>query len=138
MAYFCLLWARIRSSREARRELLFAAGLFIVYLMNKHWHVFDGVLPYRFARNHLNDLLAGTLFPCYVNVLMISSGLPYRIGDARHVFVLESACSLMWEVVAPLYVPMSTQDPLDVCSYFAGGLLYLAAKKASILIRRQP
>lgn len=118
-------WAKKHGGQEARRELLISLCLFAIYLLNKRWKVFLGVLPHHFAANHLNDLLAGALFPSYVNLLLALSGLPFRIAGLGHILLVEAVCSFAWEVVAPHFLSGSTPDPLDACAYVAGGICYL-------------
>ena len=98
--------------------------------MNKRWDLFYGVLPFPFAKNHLNDLIAGALFPSYVNLLLIFFGLTRRITGVGWILLVESLCSLAWEYVAPLYNANSTGDILDVISYFVGGFCYLLISRA--------
>lgn len=106
-------------------EILLDATILLVYLINKNSDILYGILPRPFMRNHFNDLLAGCLFPSYVNIVLRTARFDYQIDSLLSVLITEMVCSLFWEVLAPLYLARSTCDPIDVICYILGGMLYL-------------
>ena len=50
-------------------NLSLAAVALGLYLLNKSKGLFY-FLPFRFGQNHFNDVLAGMLFPAYLNLIM--------------------------------------------------------------------
>ncbi|NBI31583.1 hypothetical protein D1643_01520 [Enterorhabdus sp. P55] len=69
------------------------------------------------------------LFPAYANALFEALKVPIRIDDYPKAIVLGLACSVAWEVIAPLVLERSTADPIDACMYLGGGVLYVLARR---------
>ena len=103
--------------------LIFDLGMILAavaaYAVNRR---FAGVLRGRFMRGHFNDLMAGMLFPAYVNIWLALGG--YRLRGWIYPLLCTLAAGCVWEFVAPLYRPQSVSDPLDLVAYLAGTLIY--------------
>lgn len=99
---------------------------FSVYALNRFGGVFTGTPIAGFARNHLNDLCGGFVFPACVNTFESLVGAPerYRFSGLPRIMGLALVCAFSWEVLAPLFMPTSTGDPLDALAYLAGAFLY--------------
>lgn len=106
-------------------ELLAACIIGVMYCANRNFNLFDGVLPYEFLKNYFNDMCGGALFPVYVNLLCIALNCKCRIDSFIKIAVLELACSVSWEIIAPIVLEWSVADRWDVVAYFAGGIVYL-------------
>jgi len=91
-----------------------------------------GICRTEFFRGHFNDLMAGVLFPAYVNLMLAVMGLRMHGWIMPLLFTL--AAGIFWEYVTPLYRPQSVSDPWDVAAYLLGALNYCAA---TALIRRR-
>lgn len=94
------------------------------YALNRR---FAGVWRGRFMRCHFNDLMAGVLFPAYVNIWLALAGR--RLRGFVHPLLCTLAAGCFWEFVTPLYRPQSVSDPLDLAAYLAGTLVYCAANR---------
>ena len=103
----------------------------LLYALNKFTPAFS-FLPFDFARNHLNDVLAGVFLPAYANlVASCSRARKLLVVDTLpRILMLLLACSIVWEVLAPLVLPFSVGDALDVVAYLSGGVVYWAARRA--------
>ena len=113
---------------EHKTELLIIAGTLLLYSLNRFTLVFS-FLPLGFAGNHLNDLLGGVFILGFTNLILSFSRYQFRIDSWVKALVLSLSCALVWELAAPLFVPWSVGDPLDVIAYVAGGLVYLLIKR---------
>ena len=114
---------------EYRFEAIAICAIVSIYCANRFLYSFDGLLPTAFTRNHFNDLCGGMLFPAYANALFEALKVPIRIDDYPKAIVLGLACSVAWEVIAPLVLERSTADPVDACMYLGGGVLYVLARR---------
>lgn len=75
-------------------------------------------------KNHFNDFLGGVAFLAYVNLLFALVKPGRMITRAAPALALIFCCALFWECAAPLFVPDSVGDPLDLLAYLLGGTLY--------------
>lgn len=75
-------------------------------------------------KNHFNDFLGGVAFLAYVNLLFALVKPDRMIRRAAPALALILCCALFWEYAAPLFVPDSIGDPLDLLAYLLGGALY--------------
>ena len=103
----------------------------LVYLANRFVISFDILMPYAFAHYHLGDLCGGIIFPAYVNVLTEVFSGGHLIASLRASLILSCVCSVTSKVITPLVFMYGTADPIDVCMYFTGGLIYLAGYRAA-------
>lgn len=119
--------------RQLGRELRFLVPAMTVYTLNRLFksHIDVPVLGY-LCRCHLNDFIGGGVFICYTNLILIFSQRQPRYS-AVFVVPIALAASLMWEYAAPLLLPYSTSDFLDVAAYVLGALLYMAVMRVSML-----
>lgn len=95
----------------------------IVYSVNR----FTPFLTGYFADNHLNDLMAGVLFPAYINLVLSYSRYWFRVDTVFRSAMVGLICCVVWELLAPAFLPFSTADLIDCACYFAGVFLHLAA-----------
>ena len=113
---------------RARTDVVIGGVAFGLYLINRFalHHV-----PIPFLHYHFDDLLAPFLLLSFAGLWSMTDR---RICDALHGFVgamsLMAACSFVWEVLAPQFVPHSVGDPLDALCYMAGGLGWWAIHRA--------
>jgi hypothetical protein len=117
-------------SRGARFDLAVCACVAALYVANRWLCAFDAVLPARFARYHLNDLLAGVVFPAYVNLFVRAVRGRPLVASILSAAATAAVCSVAWEVVAPAFLARSTADVLDVVCYFCGAFIYLGLYRA--------
>ena len=76
-----------------------------------------------FFRCYFNDLLCGLAFPAFVNeLLIINRFIP--IQKLAYIILEMFCCGLIWEYVAPQFVPTATSDPIDILCYILGGIFY--------------
>lgn len=108
----------------------FAIGccFLFLYITNKFFNGFHGILSPEMLSNHFNDFCGGGLFPAYVNCLCAAVGTRAIVNSISRLLIIEAVCSAAWELVAPLLVTNSTGDPLDVASYFIGGILFYVCR----------
>jgi hypothetical protein len=111
-------------SRGARFDLGVCACVAVLYVSNRWLHAFDA-LSAQFARYHLNDLLAGVVFPAYVNLLARAVRGRPLVATVLSAAVLAAVCSVAWELVAPVFLARSTPDVLDAACYFCGAFICL-------------
>lgn len=104
---------------------MLAAIAMTAYCANRFLHAFDGILPQDLLRFQFGDACGGMLFPVYVNLVAIAAHSPMRVDSIGRMLVLELACSIAWEVIAPAMLPASVGDLLDVLAYFTGGVIYI-------------
>lgn len=109
-----------------RLDVLAVVAAVATYTCNSYFWSFDSVLPYGFAHYHLNDLCGGVLFPAYVNLVVNTVRGEAVITTYRRAILLGVGCSLVWEVLAPIFLSNSTADPLDAIAYVTGTLAYTA------------
>lgn len=101
-----------------------AACTLLLYSANRWLKVFC-CLPYQyFFLYHFNDLLAGILFPAYINLWCIVFRIEYRIDSMFKILLYGTLCSLAWEYIAPLVSSKSTADIVDVFMYILGSMIY--------------
>ena len=112
-----------KSKKSFKIDLFLAAVVFTLYLLNKSQGIFYW-LPSAFGHNHMNDLLAGVLFPAYLNLTMYFSSFDVRIRRVPHVFLIAFVCCVVWEGIYPLVNTSSTADLQDCLCYFCGSWLY--------------
>ena len=125
----------LRLSRTQRVDLAFFAAPFVFYAINQQikYQVETPLLGY-FLRCHCNDYLGGVAFAAYLNLVISLSRWPERRLCKPLQFILAGLlCGLAWEGIAPLVLPDSTGDWLDVATYVLGMLTYclLLARRAS-------
>ena len=119
--HFCSLL-----NRERRGDLLLVLGPLALYALNQQvkTRVTVRVLGY-LLRCHANDYLGGIAFAAYLNLILSLSRWPEkRLRRPGELVVLGLLCGLCWECIAPLFLPDSVGDPLDVVAYVLGTLSY--------------
>ena len=117
---------RLRLDKKQRGDLLFFAVPFALYAVNEciKYRVSMPIAGY-LLRCHFNDYLGGVSFAAYVNLVLSASRFRHkRLRRPLHFILLGIACSLCWEVAAPLFLPYSTGDLWDGAAYLAGMLTY--------------
>ena len=95
---------------------------------------FAGVFTGPFMRGHFNDLMAGILFPAYVNLVLSLFGMRMRSWLEPLLFTL--VAGIFWEYVTPLYRPQSVSDVWDIVAYLVGTLNYCALTRWLMSLRR--
>lgn len=123
---------RLNLNRTKKVELLIIFATLLFYSLNKFTPVFS-FLPFDIATNHLNDFLAGILFPAYTNLILSFSKYRklLRFDTIPRISLLILVCSIIWEFVAPIFLPFSTGDLIDIACYLLGGSFYWAIKRAA-------
>lgn len=123
-----------KSKKEFLFNLTFGAVVFVLYLANKSAKVFY-FLPLEFGRNHMNDTLAGLLWPCYLNSILFLVKSKYRLTKLLHLLLMAVACSFIWEFIYPTFInKCSTSDFYDCICYFFGSIGYLVIYRISSVI----
>ena len=97
------------------------------YTVNKY---FADILKSVFMRNYFNDVMAGLLFPAYINILLILK--PARLSGYIPLLLCTLAVGCFWEYVTPVYHPQSVSDKWDIAAYLAGTLLYCFVNSKAI------
>ena len=69
-------------------------------------------------------MLAGVFILAFANLLLVRSGLPFRLRRPAHLFPFLLLCGAVWEGFAPLVKPAAVFDWFDFPAYLAGGALY--------------
>lgn len=78
---------------------------------------------------HAIDLVGGCAFMAYTN-LLLDLVKPYmRFKRLIPTIVFMLICGIFWEGVAPMFVPGSTGDALDLLVYLLGACCYLLLAK---------
>lgn len=126
---FCFCGIVSRVLKEFSFEILAVGATMALYCANRFYRLFDCCIPLSFAQFYFGDLCGGTLFPAYVNLVGLVVIKKPLINSFKRILILELICSIAWEVIAPLVLPRSTGDALDVLAYFCGGLLYFAFRR---------
>lgn len=123
---------RLKLNRTKRVELLIIFATLLFYTLNKFTPIFR-FLPFDIAANHLNDFFAGILFPAYTNLILSFSKYRklLRFDTIPRISLLILVCSFVWEFVAPIFLPFSTGDLLDIACYLLGGLFYWVIQRAA-------
>ena len=104
--------------------MLTIAGLGLALYIVCRYTDLLGWLPARVACNHGCDLAGGLVFPAYVDVLCLATGHQRVITTWPRAAILTVICCVSWEILAPLAMPESTADPLDVVAYALGIAIY--------------
>ena len=127
-----ILHHRVTLTKSAKIIVFLAL---VLYLINRFVYSLDMLIPWGMMRYHLNDLCGGVLFPLYVD--MISAVIKKRrlITSLPRALSLSAACSICWEVIAPLFLPYSTGDPLDAVAYTLGIIAYQQAMQTKMYNR---
>jgi hypothetical protein len=71
----------------------------------------------RFNAYYLNDMLAPILFLAYINIALY-------IRSFKDIMTVTLLAGLFWEYVSPLFKANSVSDPLDICAYMMGGIIF--------------
>ena len=123
---------RLNLNNSRKVELLIIIATLLFYSLNKFTPLFS-FLPFDIAVNHFNDFLAGLLFPAYTNLVISYSKARklLKVDTLPRIICLLLACSVIWEFVAPLFLPFSTGDLLDVACYLLGGIVYWLTSKVT-------
>lgn len=122
-----------KSKKEVIFNLSLAIVVFGLYLLNKSKGLFY-FLPFRFGQNHFNDVLAGMLFPAYLNLIMQLSRSDKRFTKPLELVLIALLCGFVWECCAPLFKPSAIFDLTDVACYVIGAMTYwICYQKASAL-----
>ncbi len=105
------------------RQAIILCVVVIVYLVNKVvLRNGSTVGALRLAACYLSDLMAPIAVFSASNIVFAFAGFQLRKLLPMMGFCVVAAS--VWEFVAPLFIPESVSDPLDVIVYFAGGILY--------------
>lgn len=80
-----------------------------------------------FFRNHFDDVVAGVVLLAWANFLP-RTGTPAKryVSSFRGALLVTAFAAVVWEGIVPVVLPHRVADPLDVLSYFAGAVAYLA------------
>lgn len=97
------------------------------YTVNK---CFANILNCVFMRSYFNDIMAGVLFPAYINIWLILK--PCRLSGYIPLLLCTLAVGCFWEYVTPVYHPQSVSDKWDIAAYLAGTLLYCFVNSKAI------
>lgn len=111
-----------------RIDLAFFIAPFALYALNQQikYQVEAPVIGY-LLRCHFNDYLGGIAFAAYLNLVISFSKWPTRrLKKPLHFAAAGILCGLFWEWIAPMFLPHSTGDWLDVAAYVLGMLTYWA------------
>ena len=83
-----------------------------------------------FFHDHFNDVVAGALLLALASV-MAGKGNPVArwVTSLTGSAAILAFASFVWEALTPRVLATARADPADVFAYFAGGLIYLAARK---------
>lgn len=108
-------------------DLALCGGAGAFYLTNRLWlrHVTAGGLRW-FLVCYANDVMAGLAIVAWLDLLLRLGRLP-PLRSWKQVVPFVLACSLVWEVLAPLWKAGAVCDPWDLLAYQAGGLCWLLA-----------
>lgn len=106
-----------------RTNLLLLVICLSIYTANIWFKKQGCSYAFPFVRNHLNDMLATQAFLSYAGCLLSFVG-KRSIKKLRHILLVSSACSFVWEYCAKYLYPRSTFDYIDILCYFMGGLIY--------------
>ncbi len=119
-------------------DLAVMAGAAAEYAANRFWlrWVLPDPLRY-FLICWGNDIFAGAFLLAWLNLLLSLGGLRPLIR-LRYTVPLLLVCGLAWEVLAPLWKSAAVFDPWDFLAYQAGGLLYLALRRALDILTGSP
>ena len=93
------------------------------YLLNR-FYISSYSFP--FFTNHFNDLLAGIIFPAYINILLALHRK--RLKGYIIPLIIILIAGLFWEYVTPLY-RHCISDPKDIVAYVAGTFVYCTSIK---------
>lgn len=79
---------------------------------------------------HAIDCLGGCAFMAYTNLLLDLVKPDMRFKRIIPIPVFMFLCGAFWEYAAPLFVPGSTGDALDIVAYLLGACCYYLLAKA--------
>ena len=119
--YVCLLRLRTYGRADA---LVLAVSLLLGHAAGSGIEPGAATAIALLLKNHFNDFLGGVAFLAYVNLLFALVKPDRMIRRAAPALALILCCALFWEYAAPLFVPGSIGDPLDLLAYLLGGALY--------------
>ncbi len=77
-----------------------------------------------FSICYFNDVLGGISFLAYTNILIWLIHPSIEFTRLIHVIIFIGFCGVFWEYAAPAFIKYSTTDPLDICAYVTGGVIY--------------
>lgn len=100
-------------------DLIVVVAAIAAYTVNRR---FVKPLNITFMRCYFNDMMAGVLFPAYVNILLAL--IRRRMRGFLPPLLCTFAAACFWEYITPLYRPRSVSDPWDIAAYLAGTLIY--------------
>ena len=126
--FFCLRLDNVKSKSQRKFvfDLSLAAVVLVLYLLNKSKGLFY-FLPFAFGRNYMNDLLAGVLFPAFLNLTLEFSKYDVRVSNLIHLVLIALGCSFVWEFIYPAFINnASTSDLLDCACYVVGSVIYFS------------
>ena len=98
------------------------------YLLNRFW---ISSCKYPFFINYFNDLLAGILFPAYINILL--AFCKRRMKGWLIPLIVILIAGLFWEYITPLY-HQCVSDPKDIVAYISGTLIYCATIQITLFV----
>ena len=106
-----------------KKEITIIALSIILYEINKITKTHNNIPVIGYlCKCHLNDCIAGTVFPAYVNIVL-------KFGRYPPITRLSHICGVVWEYICPLFLTYSVSDFWDIVSYILGGVLYYYSKK---------
>ena len=106
-----------------KKNILIITTVLIIYGLNKFDCIYfsNETIQY-FINCYLNDILCGTLFISYCNILLERNDK--KINTLLNIEVLLFLCGIFWEYIAPMFISYSISDPYDIVAYMLGGLVY--------------
>ncbi|RSL30391.1 hypothetical protein D7Z54_26505 [Salibacterium salarium] len=129
-------WSRSRRCTHPFLSINGASLVFIIglYACNE-WYL-KKETSNAFIQGYFNDMLAGWFMIAFLQIMAAVS--QYDRTYVIHTFWLQltitGAAGLFWEFAAPLYVPDSVTDPIDLAAYLAGGVIYGFLQKSLRLL----
>ncbi len=115
--------------KDDKQNLLLISISAILFYVNEAVK-FKVEMPYLgyLLRNHFNDFLGGVSFIAVVNVILFFS-IYNKIKRLGIILIIGAACSIVWELITPIFLKSSTGDYWDVVSYSLGFTLYWIIKR---------
>lgn len=119
-----------RSFRKDDRQNVFFVLLSAILFYTNEAVKFKVKVPYLayLLRNHFNDFLGGVSFIALVNVILFFS-IYNKVKRLGSILLIGVACSIVWELITPVFLDSSTGDFWDAVSYSLGFTLYWIIKR---------
>lgn len=115
--------------KDDKQNLLLVVVSAILFYTNEAVK-FKVEVPYLgyLLRNHFNDFLGGVSFIALVNAILFFS-IYNKIKKLGIILIIGVGCSIVWELITPIFLDSSTGDFWDAVSYSLGFTLYWMIKR---------